>query len=127
MAIVGPSGCGKSTILSLISGIFEPEEGEVRFKTLNRPMIGYMLQRDHLFPWRTIWSNCMLGLEVQNEKTPEKMEYAEYLLKEYSLDDINKAIQGIHFPENFEEYNKAKKRLVFELVEESKNSFFSSL
>ena len=35
-------------------------------------MIGYMLQRDHLFPWRTIWSNCMLGLEVQNEKTPEK-------------------------------------------------------
>ena len=38
----------------------------------------------------------------------------EYLLKEYNLDDINKAIQGIHFPENFEEYNKAKKRLVFE-------------
>ena len=88
VAIVGPSGCGKSTILSLISGIFEPEEGEVRFKTLNRPMIGYMLQRDHLFPWRTIWSNCMLGLEVQNEKTPEKMEYAEYLLKEYNLWDV---------------------------------------
>ena len=88
VAIVGPSGCGKSTILSLISGIFEPEEGEVNFKTSNRPMIGYMLQRDHLFPWRTIWSNCMLGLEVQNEKTPEKMEYAEYLLKEYNLWDV---------------------------------------
>ena len=88
VAIVGPSGCGKSTILSLISGIFEPEEGEVSFKTSNCPMIGYMLQRDHLFPWRTIWSNCMLGLEVQNEKTPEKMEYAEYLLKEYNLWDV---------------------------------------
>jgi len=38
----------------------------------------------------------------------------EYLLKEYNLDDINKAISSIHFPQNFEQYNKAKKRLVFE-------------
>lgn len=87
VAIVGPSGCGKSTILSLISGIFEPEEGEIRFKTENRPMIGYMLQHDHLFPWRTIWANCILGLEIQQEKTKEKLEFAEYLLKEYNLWD----------------------------------------
>ncbi len=38
----------------------------------------------------------------------------EYLLKEYNLIDINKAIKNIHFPENFEEYNKARQRLVFE-------------
>lgn len=38
----------------------------------------------------------------------------EYLLKEYNLIDLNKAIKNIHFPENFEEYNKARKRLVFE-------------
>lgn len=89
VAIVGPSGCGKSTILSLVSGIFEPEEGEIRFAdNKKRPMIGYMLQRDHLFPWRTIWSNCMLGLEVQQEKTAEKIAYAEYLLKEYDLWEV---------------------------------------
>ena len=52
------------------------------------------------------------ALKEVNEELQETMP--EYLLKEYSLDDINKAIQGIHFPENFEEYNKAKKRLVFE-------------
>jgi len=52
------------------------------------------------------------ALKEVNEELKETMP--EYLLKEYSLDDINKAIQGIHFPENFEEYNKAKKRLVFE-------------
>ena len=52
------------------------------------------------------------ALKEVNEELLETMP--EYLLKEYSLDDINKAIQGIHFPENFEEYNKAKKRLVFE-------------
>jgi len=52
------------------------------------------------------------ALKEVNQELQETLP--EYLLKEYSLDDINKAIQGIHFPENFEEYNKAKKRLVFE-------------
>jgi NitT/TauT family transport system ATP-binding protein len=88
IAIVGPSGCGKSTILSLISGIFEPEEGEIIYALKKRPMIGYMLQKDHLFPWRTIWSNCMLGLEIQQDKTKEKIAYAEYLLKEYNLWEV---------------------------------------
>ncbi len=88
VAIVGPSGCGKSTILSLVSGIYEPEEGKICFAGGERPGIGYMLQRDHLLPWRTIWSNCMLGLEIQQEKTPEKMAYAEYLLKEYNLWEV---------------------------------------
>lgn len=89
VAIVGPSGCGKSTILSLVSAILKPEEGEIEFANKSkRPMIGYMLQRDHLFPWRTIWSNCMLGLEIQQEKTAEKVSYAEYLLKEYNLWEV---------------------------------------
>ncbi len=89
VAIVGPSGCGKSTILSLISGIFEPEDGSILFANEGkRPMIGYMLQRDHLFPWRTIWSNCVLGLEIQEQKTKEKLALAEYLLKEYNLWDV---------------------------------------
>lgn len=38
----------------------------------------------------------------------------KYLLEEYNLDDINKAINDIHFPKDFGEYNKARKRLVFE-------------
>lgn len=88
VAIVGPSGCGKSTILSLISGILAPEEGKICFGKRVRPQIGYMLQRDHLFPWRTIWSNCILGLEIQNEKTPEKLAFTEALLKEYDLWEV---------------------------------------
>ena len=87
VAIVGPSGCGKSTLLSLLSGILEPEEGSITFKNNEKPMIGYMLQRDHLFEWRSIWSNCLLGLEIQNKKTPEHLAMVEYLLKEYGLED----------------------------------------
>ena len=52
------------------------------------------------------------ALKEVNQELQETLP--EYLLKEYNLDDINKAIKCIHFPENFEEYNKAKKRLVFE-------------
>lgn len=52
------------------------------------------------------------GLEQVIGNLDETMP--EYLLKEYNLVDINRAIKNIHFPENFEEYNKARKRLVFE-------------
>ena len=52
------------------------------------------------------------GLKIVDNSLEETLP--EYLIKEYSLIDINRAIQNIHFPESFEEYNKARKRLVFE-------------
>ena len=38
----------------------------------------------------------------------------EYILKSYDLEDINTAIKQIHFPNDFKEYNKARRRFVFE-------------
>ena len=58
---------------------------------------------------RQIIENGLKDLQNNLEET-----LPEYLLNEYKLDDINKAIHNIHFPEDFAEYNKAKKRLVFE-------------
>jgi len=75
-AIVGPSGCGKSTILSLIAGLISPSEGEVKVmgETVNGrtgEKVGYMLQHDHLFPWRDVLGNVTLGLELKNKKGKE--------------------------------------------------------
>ena len=81
ISIIGPSGCGKSTLLSIISGLENKNSGEIYIDG----KIGYMLQKDNLLEWRTIYRNVLLGLEIQNENTSENREYVEKLLKKYGL------------------------------------------
>ena len=92
VVIIGPSGCGKSTLLSIICGILKPSSGEVFVngaKTTGiTPKIGYMLQKDNLLEWRTIYKNILLGLEIQHRVTDENIEYANKLLKTYGLYDF---------------------------------------
>lgn len=89
VAIVGPSGCGKSTLLSLIAGLLEPEKGLIkvngRYLRESTTNIGYMLQHDELFEWRTIYNNVLLGLEVQHMLTARTRERAQELLDVYGL------------------------------------------
>ena len=89
LAVVGPSGCGKSTLLSLIAGLLTPEEGEILLhgKPVNdqKEKIGYMLQRDELLEWRSIYRNVLLGPEIQKSLTPEIKQRARDLLEAYGL------------------------------------------
>ncbi len=91
LAIVGPSGCGKSSILSLIAGLIRPSGGSVRLmgKEVTGPSlsIGYMFQRDHLFEWRTVWQNVILGLQVRG-MVSHGIDRAVQLLKTYGLYDF---------------------------------------
>ena len=93
IAIVGPSGCGKSTLLSIIAGLLSPEQGTIVVNnpdgSLNYPRIGYMLQRDHLFEWRTVYKNVILGLEINHMMTPDRLEAVERLLVDYGLEKFN--------------------------------------
>lgn len=88
LTILGPSGCGKSTVLSLISNILPCTNGEITEnikETGSIQKIGYMLQKDYLFEWRTIEQNVILGLEIRKKLTEETKEYAINLLKKYGL------------------------------------------
>lgn len=89
VAIVGPSGCGKSTLLSVIAGLVEPSTGlvEVSGESVKGPRghVGYMLQRDHLFEWRTILDNVMLGIELRGLDRRAGRRHVSALLQRYGL------------------------------------------
>lgn len=94
MAIVGPSGCGKSTLLNIIAGqitdysgnlLFTPPTSSQSPETSGELPIGYMLQHDHLFNWRTIYKNVCLGLEIKHVMTEENTAYVLSLLEKYGL------------------------------------------
>ena len=95
VSIVGPSGCGKSTLLSLIAGLLIPEKGLIKIngKYLRESTtnVGYMLQHDELFEWRTIYNNVILGLEVQHMLTARTKERAHELLDFYGLRQFENA------------------------------------
>ncbi len=86
VAIVGPSGCGKSTILSILCGLENKSDGLFKFK--DNTKIGYMLQYDSLFEWRTILNNCLLGLELNNNLNDKTKKNVLKLLKKYGLKDF---------------------------------------
>ena len=92
ISIIGPSGCGKSTLLSIISGLEDKTEGKIIIENEEiqgiSSKIGYMLQKDCLLEWRTIFSNVLLGLEIKGIKNKENIKYAENLLKKYGLFDF---------------------------------------
>ena len=87
--IVGPSGCGKSTLLAIICGLLQPTRGRilvdgVRIRSPSR-RTGILLQKDHLFEWRTVLQNAELGLEIQGIETAQARRRAHELLEAYGL------------------------------------------
>ncbi len=69
LCVVGPSGCGKTTLLRLLSGLLLPDQGQVRLR--GQPLygpcrdIGLVFQKANLMPWRTVFDNVLLPLQIQ--------------------------------------------------------------
>jgi len=76
VALVGPSGCGKSTILNMIGGLIAPSGGQILIDgapaTDVPRQVGYVFQKDTVFPWRTVARNIALGLEYRGVTGPEQ-------------------------------------------------------
>ena len=86
VSIVGPSGCGKSTILSILANLIDKSSGEVIFdKNIS---LAYMLQDDCLLPFKTIYENCLIGLDIKNMLTEKNKNYVLELLNNYGLGEF---------------------------------------
>jgi NitT/TauT family transport system ATP-binding protein len=78
VALLGPSGCGKSTILNMIAGLIPHSSGQIRVDGAPvvagrvQPQVGYVFQRDTVFPWRTVARNIGYGLEIKSMPKPER-------------------------------------------------------
>ncbi|WP_076858353.1 ABC transporter ATP-binding protein [Bradyrhizobium mercantei] len=78
VALLGPSGCGKSTILNMVAGLLPRSDGRILIDDdvvetgRVNPKVGYVFQRDTLFPWRTVEHNIGYGLEIAGMPKAER-------------------------------------------------------
>lgn len=64
----------------------QPESGELNINTSS--LAGYMLQKDHLFEWLSIFDNACLGLKIRKQLNPASIEYVNMLFEKYGLSDF---------------------------------------
>lgn len=95
ISIVGPSGCGKTTILSMIAGLFKPTTGTILLDgepvTKVSTNVGYMLQRDNLFEWLSVYQNVCVGIKINKNKNCLTKEKIKDLLNKYGLSGFEKS------------------------------------
>jgi NitT/TauT family transport system ATP-binding protein len=69
VALAGSSGVGKSTLLRILGRLLTPTDGQLHFngqsEIENEAPIGIVFQKDNLMPWRTVYQNIYLPLELQ--------------------------------------------------------------
>lgn len=94
VTLVGPSGCGKSTLLNMAAGMFPPSAGRVLYRgedvvSLNT-RVGYMTQQDHLLPWRTVFSNIALPLEIKGLSSAARDQRVRELIQLVGLEGFER-------------------------------------
>jgi NitT/TauT family transport system ATP-binding protein len=89
VSIIGPSGCGKTTVFNIIAGLVEPDAGTLIYRGTEiaslRGRVGYMMQKDLLFPWRTVLENVLLGLEMRGVDRAQAVAAAREHLNAFGL------------------------------------------
>jgi NitT/TauT family transport system ATP-binding protein len=92
VSIIGPSGCGKSTLLKLVAGLEAPTSGEIRvngMETKNaREMMSFVFQDATLLPWRTVYRNVALALELEGATRASVQENTAKLVELVGLTDV---------------------------------------
>ena len=92
VALLGPSGCGKSTILNMVATLIPPSGGSIQVDgmpvTFGKPVrhVGYVFQKDTLFPWRTVEDNIGYSLELAGVPVGERRRRVAEAIHQAGLD-----------------------------------------
>ena len=92
ISIVGRSGCGKTSYLHAVAGLLKISEGEIKIK--NEPVqairddVAIILQRDGLFPWKTVSENIHLALSNAALKPNDKTILVRKFLNDLEIEDV---------------------------------------
>ena len=94
ISLVGPSGCGKSTLLRMIAGLMAPTAGSLNVQagSANDSRTAFVFQDSNLLPWRTVFDNIRLPLELRGVPFDQQQVAVEESLKLIGLkpDDATK-------------------------------------
>ena len=108
LVIQGASGSGKTTILNCLSGLLQPDSGQIQIDNhvlydsarqihvaAQRRNIGYVFQNYALFPNMTVGKNILYGVKNQpgyGDKTQRKamLDYADYIMDRFRLTPLRK-------------------------------------
>lgn len=95
VCVVGPSGCGKSTVLNMAAGILTPSNGTVKYNgaliTQPNTAVGYITQKDNLLPWRSVFRNIALPLELRGVPKDEVKARVQKIIDLVGLSGFEKS------------------------------------
>ena len=98
VALIGPSGCGKSTVLRMLGDLEEPSTGSVTIDGVSpgeirkRRQIGMVFQEANLLPWRSVYDNIALPLEIAGKSAAPGARSIDDLLELVGLKDFRDAL-----------------------------------
>ena len=102
VSILGPSGCGKTTLFNIVAGLLNPSSGNVYLYDIEDKQditnkcaqVSYMLQKDLLLPFKTIYDNVSLAQIISGQKKEKVLEYINDFGLENLLDKYPKNLSG---------------------------------
>ena len=96
VAVVGPSGCGKSTLMRLVAGLLTPTEGTVSIQGRKverpHPSVGIVFQRPVLLPWKSVFANIEVQIEMRGLERGAYRRSIEELIDLTGLTGFDRAL-----------------------------------